>query len=182
MGKGLAKETIFRFVSEGKTSSQMTPFSRMLGGELKNSEIKAIVTYITTWENYGESPAIAEELLTPPAQDPADFIPLRLVRFKPISGDIEAGKKVYRINCLACHGLHGEGYIGASLLGTKWCLRKDLFVKSIVKEGVPKSLMKSWNRSKGGTFSAKDIDDVVSYVVATMAEESSQSKNRTGIE
>jgi len=48
-------------------------------------------------------------------------------------------------------------------------MRKDLLVKSVLKEGVPGSLMKSWSNGKGGSFSAKDVDDVVSYVTNAMS-------------
>jgi mono/diheme cytochrome c family protein len=165
MGKGLTSESVQRFIMEGKTTTQMKPFSQMLGGELKNSEIKDITTYITTWEKAGEPLAIAKQLLTPPAVDANDLKPLRLTRFKPVHGDRTTGGTVYRLHCGGCHGSQGEGYLGASLDTEKWPLRPDLFVKAMVKNGVPGTLMKSWDSSAGGKLSAKEIDDVVAFVV-----------------
>ena len=165
MGKGLTPDSVQRVISEGKTTTQMRPFSQMLGGELKNSEIKAITTYVTTWEKAGEELAIAVQLMTPPALDENDFKPLRLTRFKPIGGDTSFGGKLYRLRCAGCHGSDGEGYLGPALRVTKATLRPDLFCKAIVKNGVAGSLMKGWESSSGGKFSPKEIDDVVAYVV-----------------
>jgi len=164
MGKGLDIDAVQRTISEGKTSTQMTPFSRMLGGTLKNDEIKSIATYIVTSEQAGEPLAVARVLMTPPAQDPADFVPLRLTRYQPISGDDKAGAVIYAANCRSCHGTRGEGYIGPTLREVKPSLRPDLFFKSVIKQGVPGSLMISWEQTRGGTLTAKDIDDVVFYL------------------
>ena len=165
MGKGLTAENVQRVIGEGKTTTQMRPFSQMSGGELKNSEIKAIATYITTWEKAGEELAIAGQLMTPPALDENDFKPLRLTRFKPIGGDTSVGRTLYRLRCAGCHGSDGEGYLGPALRETKSTLRPDLLSKAIIKNGVAGTLMKSWERASGGTFSPKDIDDVVAFVV-----------------
>ena len=169
MGRGLSEETLNRTISEGKTSTQMKPFSRMLGGDLKNSEIKAITTYILAWEEAGEPLAIAAELMRPPALDPADFVPIRLTRYKIVSGDAAVGSRLYRLNCMGCHGAGGEGRIGTSLVEKKWVLRPDLFFKSVVKKGIPGSLMKGWDSNAGGSFSAKDVDDLVAYLTGPEA-------------
>jgi mono/diheme cytochrome c family protein len=171
MGKGLPYESVQRFIIEGKTTTQMKPFSQMFGGELKNSEIKNITTYITTWEKAGEPLAIAKQLMTPPALDQNDFKPLRLTRFKPVQGDISAGERLYRLHCGGCHGRQGEGYLGTGLRHGKWTQRPDLFFKAVVKKGVPGTLMKSWDSSAGGRFSAKEIDDLVAFVTLWQQQE-----------
>jgi mono/diheme cytochrome c family protein len=163
MGKGLEKEIVFNFISGGKTSTQMTPFSRMLGGNLKNKEIKSIVDYITTWEKAGEPLAIAAELMTPPALDPSEFIPIRLARLKKINGDASSGKDIFLMKCSGCHGKEGEGYIGSSLQANGWSMRPDLYVKSVLKKGIPRSLMVTWDKGSN-RLAPKEIDDVVSYV------------------
>jgi mono/diheme cytochrome c family protein len=164
LGKGMAPEALQLIISEGKTSTQMKPFSTMLGGNLKNSEIKAVAKYIVTAEKAGEPLAIAPVLMIPPALDPADFLPLRLTRFRQITGDSKKGEKIYQISCRKCHGSRGEGYVGPSLRETKPVLRPDLFLKSVLKQGIPGSLMVSWDSSKGGSLSAKDLDDLISYI------------------
>jgi mono/diheme cytochrome c family protein len=160
MGKGQERDTVARFIREGKTSTQMSAFSQMLGGNLKNSEIGAIVDYILAWEQAGGPLAIAASLLKPPALDPADFVPLRLTRFKQVTGDTARGKYLYRVSCSPCHGAEGEGYFGPDLRSNFWSQRPDLYVKSILKEGVSGSPMPSFNRGET-RLSPKDIDDLV---------------------
>lgn len=163
MGKGIERGSIFRFVSEGKTSTQMTAFSRLRGGELENREITAIVDYIRSWENAGEQLAIAQELMNPPDLDPTEFVPIRLARFKEIAGDKREGQTLFRVNCATCHGSTGEGYIGSRFDGGFWSNRPDLYMKSVVKKGVPGTLMNSWENGEKRLL-PKEIDDVVSFV------------------
>lgn len=162
MGKGIEPRSIFRFVSEGKTSTQMSAFSRLLGGELKNREITAIVDYIRSWEHAGEPLAIAQELMTPPDLDPAEFVPIQLARFKEITGDKKGGQTLFRVNCATCHGSTGEGYIGSRFDRGFWSNRPDLYIKSVVKKGVPGTVMNSWEKGEK-RLSPKEIDDVVSF-------------------
>lgn len=164
MGKGIEREIVLRTITEGKTSTQMKAFSRMLGGELKNSEIENIANYVMTWEKLQDDPAIAAELMVPPAFDPVMFKPVRLARFKEVEGNPAQGKKLFAKNCFSCHGTNGEGLVGPSLQ-RMYSLRTDLYTKSVLKNGVPGSIMKSWSQSNGGLFTAKDLDDTVSFVV-----------------
>lgn len=165
MGRGFEKEIIQMIVTEGKTSTQMRPFSKVLGGNLRKNEIMAIVDYMLKWEADGEPPAIASELMTPPSFDPDQFKPMRLTRFRVIRGDREAGQKLFAHNCTGCHGRAGEGIIGPELSEFE-SLRPDLYVKSVLKKGVPGSLMDSWDQSKKGAFPAKAIDDVTAFLTA----------------
>jgi len=167
MGKGINKDLVLSFITEGKTSTQMRAFSRMLGGPLKGSEIREIVAYISTWEERGESPAIAETLMTPPALDPAEFIPARLTRFQQVKGDVTKGLRLFRRNCGICHGPTGEGYLAPSLRIEKLGIRPDLFVKSVIKTGIPGSLMRGWDSGRGGILSAKQIDDITSAILTS---------------
>lgn len=164
MGKGIERQSVLQTIREGKTSTQMKPFSRMLGGELKNSEIEHIADYVMTWEGLKADPAIAAELMIPPAFEPELFKPIRLPRFKEVTGDVNQGSRLFMTHCYSCHGRNGEGRIGPPLHRI-YSLRPDLYVKSILKNGVPNSLMKSWSQNSGGHFSAKELDDTVSFLV-----------------
>lgn len=165
MGKSMEKANLRLFIREGKTSTQMKPFSRLLGGSLKNREIEAIVSYISQWENKGEELAIAKELMTPPAFDPTELLPLRLVQFKEINGDQKQGMAIFRLHCSGCHGSGGEGIVGTVLDKRSFAIRPDLYVKSVVKNGVENSVMESWDINKGGELSAKNIEDVVTFIL-----------------
>jgi mono/diheme cytochrome c family protein len=165
-GRGFSEETVRKTVTNGKTSTQMTPFSRMQGGKLSNSEISGIVAYIMIFEKLGESPALAKIVTEPPQADPADMLPIGLPQFPRVSGDAAKGARLYARHCTRCHGMTGEGHIGRPLAKTWPALRPDLIVKSTLKQGVPGSPMRAWSQNKGGPLSAKEIDDLVSQVTA----------------
>jgi mono/diheme cytochrome c family protein len=179
-GRGFSEETVRKTITSGKTSTQMTPFSRMQGGKLSNSEITAIVDFIMTFERLGESPALAEIVTKPPQADPADMLPIGLPQFPMVEGDAALGARLYARHCSSCHGIKGEGYIGRPLAKNWRVLRPDLMVKSILKQGVPGSPMPVWSQNAGGPFSAKAIDDVVSAVMA-WRKPSSQETPKTAL-
>jgi mono/diheme cytochrome c family protein len=166
MGRGTAADTIKRTVVNGKTSTQMKPFSRMKGGNLANVEIDAVVAYIAAWEKHGEPLALPAAVLVAPAADPAALLPIGLPQFPRPGGDGESGRRRFARTCTRCHGPGGEGYLGPSLRKTWWSLRPDLLVKSVLKQGVPGTPMAAWSQNAGGPLSAKDIEDLVSYLVA----------------
>jgi mono/diheme cytochrome c family protein len=165
-GRGFSEETVRKTITNGKTSTQMTPFSRMLGGKLNNSDISAIVAYIMIFEKLGESPALAQIVTEPPQADPADMLPIGLPQFPKVAGDTANGARLYARHCARCHGMDGEGYIGRPLAKDWMVLRPDLMVKAILKQGAPGSPMPAWSQNAGGPLSAKEIDDLVSRVLA----------------
>jgi mono/diheme cytochrome c family protein len=164
-GRGFSEETVRKTVTNGKTSTQMTPFSRMLGGKLSNAEISAIVAYIMVFEKLGESPALAQIVTEPPQADPADILPIGLPQFPRIAGNAANGARLYARHCTTCHGMRGEGHVGRPLAKTWLVLRPDLLIKSILKQGVPGSPMPAWTQNAGGPLNAKEIDDVITQVL-----------------
>jgi len=164
MGKGFTEETVKRTVVNGKTSTQMKAFSRMKGGDLKNSEINAVVQYIMTWEKAGEPLAVAPVLLVVPDIDPAMFKPIGLPQFPPVKGNTARGERLYANQCTRCHGRNGQGYIGRSLSKHWGVIRKDLRIKSTIKQGVKGSPMPAWSQNSGGPLAAADLDDLVVFV------------------
>lgn len=164
-GRGFSEETVRKTVTNGKTATQMTAFSRMLGGKLSNAEISAIVAYIMIFERLGASPALAQIVTEPPQADPADMLPIGLPQFPRIAGDAANGARLYARHCTTCHGMWGEGHVGRPLAKDWLVLRPDLMIKSILKQGVPGSPMPAWTQNTGGPLSAKEIDDVVTQVL-----------------
>lgn len=169
MGKGQEPDTVARIIREGKTSTQMTPFSQLLGGNLRNSEILTITDYIMAWERAGAPLAIARPLLQPPALDPIDFLPLRLPRFKTIQGEHQSGRALFIRSCAGCHGPQGEGYIGSDLKNGINSLRPDLYIKSVIKRGIANSPMPSFTTAPL-RLSGREIDDLVGVLVTKKLE------------
>lgn len=165
MGQGFSQETIRKTISDGKTSTQMIPFSNIKGGDLSGTEIDTITDYILTWEKLKAPPAIPKLVLKVPGEDPSALKPIGLPEFKKITGDIRNGHKLYLQNCSSCHGQRGEGYIGKPLNKTWWINRFDLFTKSVIKNGVPLSLMTPWAESSGGSLGVVAVEDLVALIV-----------------
>jgi mono/diheme cytochrome c family protein len=168
-GRGMSPENLRKIVENGKTSTQMSGFGVLAGGKLKNSEIEAILSYITTWENMSGPPALAPELLVPPASDPAALRSVGLPRFPLVQGDARVGRVLYFANCSRCHNPDRSGYIGRRLLPPWDGMRPDLFLKATLKGGIPGSLMPAFATDANGKLRPKEIDDVVSFLLSEPA-------------
>ena len=163
-GRGMSGDNLRKIVANGKTSTQMTGFAVVAGGKLVDSEIEAIVAYVVAWENFGGPPAIARQLLVPPAGNPGDLRPIGLPRFPEVEGDEERGRLLYRSQCSRCHNPDRSGFIGPSLLGPWESFRPDLFLKATVKSGVPGTLMPAFGTMTKAKLSPREIDDVVAFL------------------
>lgn len=163
-GRGFTMETVRRTIANGKTSTQMKAFSRIKGGELSNKGIEAIVTYIATWEKFDEAPALAEMVVRPPEVDASALDPLEMPQFPPVSGEVAKGERLFVRHCCRCHGGTGEGYVGPRLAKNWWIQRPDLYIKAVVKQGVPGTAMPILSQNGGGPLSAKAIEDVVALI------------------
>ena len=72
-----------------------------------------------------------------------------------------AGEKIYKANCVACHGVFGEGGVGPNFADEYWIHGgsvNDVF--SIIKYGVPSKGMISWRAQ----LSPTEIQNVASYL------------------
>ena len=74
---------------------------------------------------------------------------------------LASGKKIYKDNCVACHGNAGEGGVGPNLTDDYWLHQDDVKdVFKTIKYGYPEKGMKSWQQDLG----AKQIHEVASYI------------------
>lgn len=76
---------------------------------------------------------------------------------------LENGKLIFDANCMACHGLGGEGTVGPNLTDDYWLHGgsiNDIF--KTIKFGVPEKGMISWQ----ATIKPKDMQDVSNYIVS----------------
>lgn len=75
---------------------------------------------------------------------------------------LAAGKQIYTDNCVACHGVYGEGGVGPNFADLYWIHGgsvNDLF--KIIKYGVPSKGMISWKNQLSGA----QMQDVASYIL-----------------
>lgn len=93
-----------------------------------------------------------------------DAISLDNVTLLTEAADLQEGKAVYQANCIACHAPDGGGGIGPNLVDEYWILGggiKNVF-NTITNGGREGKGMVPWK----GTLSAKQIQQVASYVVS----------------
>jgi len=87
------------------------------------------------------------------------------------AGDVQHGATVYRIRCLACHGVEGKGgTIAGSVTDPSYLgLASDQLLRTTVIIGRPSNGMPDFIRS-GKPMPAQDITDVVAWLVSHRAQ------------
>jgi hypothetical protein len=78
---------------------------------------------------------------------------------------------------LVCHGVDGQGRIGATLARNWASIRPDLRVKETITNGVEGSVMPAWGQSEGGPLSERDIDDLTAYILSWEGDQVEQLQN-----
>jgi mono/diheme cytochrome c family protein len=130
------------------------------------SEIEAIVNYIMVWEQFDAPPALPAAVLVEPTPDPAASTPIPLPEFPLVEGDPVRGAEIYAQQCVECHGPAGAGGVGPRLARRWLSVRPDLTIKSVVKQGVPGTLMSAWDQGAGGPLNGEDVDNVVALILS----------------
>jgi len=85
-------------------------------------------------------------------------------------GFVAAGRRVYRDNCVACHGPNLEGGIGQNLVDGEWKWgNRALSVYALVANGSPDRMagMQAWI----GELGPQKVSQVVAYVLSYHTEE-----------
>ncbi len=85
-----------------------------------------------------------------------------------VVGDPERGGRLYVENCAVCHGVDGQGRIGARLAQFPG-IQIDASLEQTIAAGISGSVMPAWAAENGGPLSAQDIADVAAYVSAAFA-------------
>ena len=145
-----------RTIEDGIDNSPMVAWSQKNGGPLSDEDIDALVAYILSWETGGfrtipaTTTTVPREVITP---------------VSGVEGDPNQGAVLYDQNCAVCHGVDGQGRIGATLAKSWPAIRPDLRIKTTISEGIENSAMPAWSQEKGGPLQEREIDDITSFVL-----------------
>ena len=143
-------------IENGIAGSPMPAWSQTNGGPLAADEVEALVAYILSWQTGGPS-------VIPPAPS---YAPRPLITAIPdVEGDPNRGAVLYDQNCAVCHGINGEGRVGATLAKAFSSIRPDLSLKEVVSNGVMGSPMPAWSQANGGPLTETEINDLVAFVL-----------------
>lgn len=113
---------------------------------------------------YEKSVAIAKEQIEEYRKTAADLISADEAQYLTDESSLAAGKKIFEMNCVACHQADGGGGIGPNLTDDHWILGggvKNIF-HTIAKGGRPGKGMVDWEK----TLKPSEIEKVTSYVIS----------------
>jgi mono/diheme cytochrome c family protein len=80
-------------------------------------------------------------------------------------GDPTRGGELFVANCAVCHGVDGQGRIGASLANFPG-IDPGPAVLDTITRGIEGSVMPAWGQDFGGPLSDQDLSDIAAYVLS----------------
>ncbi|WP_340075645.1 cbb3-type cytochrome c oxidase N-terminal domain-containing protein [Leptobacterium sp. I13] len=107
-----------------------------------------------------------------------DLVDVNTVTLLTEASDLNAGKKIFELNCIACHQADGGGGIGPNLTDDYWILGggiKNTF-KTIYEGGRDGKGMVAWKQ----TLKPSEIQQVASYVLSLQGTEAANPKAPEG--
>jgi cytochrome c oxidase cbb3-type subunit 3 len=107
-----------------------------------------------------------------------DLIDVNNVTLLTDASELAAGKKIYEVNCVACHRADGGGGIGPNLTDEHWILGggiKNVF-NTLVKGGRDGKGMVSWQ----GVLKPSEMQQVSSYVLSLQGTNPEDAKGAEG--
>jgi mono/diheme cytochrome c family protein len=74
---------------------------------------------------------------------------------------------LYADNCVACHGGNGEGLVGPALNSRELLkMTADETLASLIRTGVPGTVMPAWGQAFGGPFTDEQVSQLVAFIRA----------------
>ncbi|MBK7122458.1 MAG: cytochrome c [Chitinophagaceae bacterium] len=90
---------------------------------------------------------------------------------------IEAGRRLFEANCIACHLKDGGGSVGPNLTDNYWIHKGSINdIYNTIKIGYPDKGMQSWS----GQFTPKEISFLASYIKTLVGTKPAVGKEQQG--
>ena len=151
----VSKEILQNVISKGRLGTPMPAFAKSAGGTLTDKQIEILADNMQQkWSK------------------PEQFSGVAIPPYTATSpGDVQHGALVFRIQCLACHGVEGKGgaIAGAITDPSYLALASDQLLRTTVIIGRPSHGMPDFRRS-GKPIAPQDISDVVAWLVSHRAQ------------
>lgn len=75
------------------------------------------------------------------------------------------GDELYSENCIACHGINGEGGVGPALNNRSLLeAASDEVLFNLTRTGIPGTIMPAWGQPFGGPFTDEQLANIVAFV------------------
>ena len=92
---------------------------------------------------------------------------IQAVEAADLSAAQAAGRNLYADNCIACHGGNGEGLVGPALNSRELLkMTADETLASLIRTGVPGTVMPAWGQAFGGPFTDEQVSQLVAFIRA----------------
>lgn len=143
-------------ISGGVPGSVMPAWSKAKGGPLSDAEVDDLVAFVRSLGI--QAPTVA---ITPVATQPI-VLPSPAATFP--AGNATNGAQIFAVDCVVCHGVNGEGRIGATLEKDWSGINVNALLDATIARGVSGSRMPAWAQAYGGPLTNQDIADVASYI------------------
>jgi cytochrome c oxidase cbb3-type subunit 3 len=150
----VTKELLQKVISNGRPGTPMPAFAKSAGGTLTDRQIEILAEEMQ--KRWGTPAAFTGVPLPPYSADAA--------------GDVQRGAAVFRIKCLACHGVEGRGgALAGSVVDPAYlALASDQLLRTTVIIGRPSHDMPDFRRS-GKPIQPQEISDVVAWLISHRA-------------
>src|SRR3990172_365008 len=90
---------------------------------------------------------------------------IQAVEAADLSAAQAAGRNLYADNCVACHGGNGEGLVGPALNSRELLkMTADETLASLIRTGVPGTVMPAWGQAFGGPFTDEQVSQLVAFI------------------
>jgi len=141
-------------IAEGVDGTVMPAWGRANGGPLSDEDIADVSAYMQG-AFAGSDPVLPAPTYIAPEIDP----------LPDIEGDPSAGAVVFQSDCIACHGDRGQGRFGLPLAKSWSGNQPDVYIRSVVNDGIQGTTMPAWAQPNGGPLGEDDIANVAAFVL-----------------
>ncbi len=149
--------TVKNTITNGIPGGPMPAWGQANGGPLTAEEIDDLTYYILSWQTGG--PPAVDLGPTATTRPPIEPVP-------NVSGDPNIGAVLFDQNCAVCHGVNGEGRVGATLAKNWPSIRPDLTIQNTISNGINGTAMPAWSQANGGPLTEQEVNHITAYVVS----------------